>query len=109
PKRLLMVTSSATSGWARLLTSGGLKLKTSKPEDCDWSLDGLAQFSGVVIENVQADKITARGMEAISAWVTETGAGMMMTGGKHAYGPGGYFKSPLEAVMPVSMELRQGH
>jgi Mg-chelatase subunit ChlD len=109
PKPLLLVTSSDNSGLARLLTSGGLKLKTSKPEDCDWSLDALAQFSGVVIENVQADKITARGMEAISAWVTETGAGLMMTGGKHAYGPGGYFKSPLEAVMPVSMELRQEH
>ncbi|MEP7337138.1 MAG: VWA domain-containing protein [Acidobacteriota bacterium] len=109
PKPLLLVTSSDNSGLARLLTGGGLKLKTLKPEDCDWSLDALAQFSGVVIENVQADKITAHGMEAISAWVTETGAGMMMTGGKHAYGPGGYFKSPLEAVMPVSMELRQEH
>jgi hypothetical protein len=33
----------------------------------------------------------------------------MMTGGKNAYGPGGYFKSPLEPIMPVSMELRQEH
>ena len=32
-----------------------------------------------------------------------------MTGGKHSYGPGGYFKSELEPVMPVSMELRQEH
>jgi hypothetical protein len=48
-------------------------------------------------------------MESIAAWVAETGAGLMMTGGKKAYGPGGYFKSPLEALMPVSMELRQEH
>jgi hypothetical protein len=33
----------------------------------------------------------------------------MMTGGRRAYGPGGYFKSPLEPVLPVSMELRQEH
>lgn len=109
PKPMLIVSTSENSGLARLLTSGGLKVKISKPEDCDWSLEALAQFSGIVIENVQADKITSRGMEAISAWVTETGAGLMMTGGKHAYGPGGYFKSPLEAVLPVSMELRQEH
>jgi len=109
PKPLLLVTPSDNSGLARLLTSGGLKVKTSRAADCDWSLDALAQFSGVVIENVQADKITTRGMEAISAWVTETGAGLMMTGGKHSFGPGGYFKSPLEAVLPVSMELRQEH
>mgnify|MGYP000066525124 CR=1 FL=1 len=32
-----------------------------------------------------------------------------MTGGKNSYGSGGYFKSPLEPLLPVSMELRQEH
>ncbi len=109
PRPLLAVTSSQNSGLARLLAAGGMKIKVSLPEDCDWSLDSLAQFSGVVIENVPAEKITNRGMESIAAWITETGAGLMMTGGKQAYGPGGYFKSPLEAVLPVSMELRMEH
>lgn len=109
PKPLLVVTAAENSGLARLLTDGGLNVKTMKPEDCDWSLDALARFSGVVIENVPADKVTTKGMESLSAWVTETGAGLMMTGGKRAYGAGGYFKSPLEAVLPVSMELRQEH
>lgn len=109
PRPLLVVTSSQNSGLARLLAAGGMNIKTFAPEDCDWTLDSLAQYSGVVIENVPAEKITNRGMEAIAAWVSETGAGLMMTGGKHGYGPGGYFKSPLEPVMPVSMELRQEH
>ncbi len=109
PRPLLVVTSSQNSGLARLLAAGGMKIKVSSPEDCDWTLDSLAQYSGVVIENVPAEKITNRGMEAIAAWVSETGAGLMMTGGKQGYGPGGYFKSPLEPVMPVSMELRQEH
>jgi len=109
PKPLLVVSPAENSGLARLLTDGGLNVKTMKPEDCDWSLDALARFSGVVIENVPADKVTTKGMESLAAWVTETGAGLMMTGGKRAYGAGGYFKSPLEAVLPVSMELRQEH
>jgi hypothetical protein len=33
----------------------------------------------------------------------------MVTGGRQSYGPGGYYKSPLEPVLPVSMELRQEH
>jgi hypothetical protein len=33
----------------------------------------------------------------------------MMTGGKNSYGPGGYFRSPFEPIMPVSMELRKEH
>lgn len=109
PRPLLVVTSAENSGLARLLTGGGLKVKTSKPEDADWSLDALAGFSGVVLENVSANKVTERGMDALSAWVRETGTGLMMTGGKHAYGSGGYFKSPLEPLLPVSMELRQEH
>jgi hypothetical protein len=86
-----------------------MKISLAAPEDCDWTLDSLARYSGVLIENVTAEKITSRGMESIASWVSEAGAGLMMTGGKHAYGPGGYFKSPLEPVLPVSMELRQEH
>jgi Mg-chelatase subunit ChlD len=109
PRPLLLVSSSPNSGFARLLSAGGMKVKLAAPEDCDWTLDSLAQYSGVLIENVPAEKISDRGMESIASWVGEAGAGLMMTGGKHAYGPGGYFKSPLEPVMPVSMELRQEH
>src|SRR5262245_21274369 len=86
-----------------------MKIKLSAPEDCDWSLDSLAQNSGVLIENVPAEKITNNGMESIASWVTEAGAGLMLSGGRRSYGPGGYFKSPLEPVLPVSMELRQEH
>src|SRR5205823_2605064 len=45
----------------------------------------------------------------LSTWVKETGAGLMMTGGRESYGPGGYYKSALEAALPVSMELRRDH
>jgi hypothetical protein len=109
PRPLLLVSSSPNSGLARLLSAGGMKVKLAAPEDCDWSLDSLAQYSGVLIENVPAEKITSRGMDSIASWVSEAGAGLMMSGGRHAYGPGGYFKSPLEPVLPVSMELRQEH
>ncbi len=109
PRPLLLVSSSPNSGLARLLSAGGMKVTLAAPEDCDWSLDSLAQYSGVLIENVPAEKITNRGMDSIASWVSEAGAGLMMTGGRRAYGPGGYFKSPLEPVLPVSMELRQEH
>ena len=69
----------------------------------------LAGFAAVLLENVPADGIGTPGMETLAAWVRDGGAGLMMTGGKKAYGPGGYFKSPLESVLPVSMELRREH
>jgi Mg-chelatase subunit ChlD len=109
PKPLLHVATSPDSGMARLLRAGGIKLQLAQPEACRWSLEELSKYAGVLIENVPAEKIGPNGMETLAAWVRETGAGLMMTGGRASYGPGGYYKSPLEPILPVSMELRNEH
>ena len=106
---ILHVTNVSESGLADLLQAGGLDVKTAPPSAYRWSLDELSGYSAVIIENMLADEIGLYGMKNIAIWVKETGAGFMMTGGKHAYGPGGYFRSPLEPIMPVSMELRREH
>jgi Mg-chelatase subunit ChlD len=108
-KPILCVTHDKKSGFARLLTAGGLKIQAALPEDCQWSLERLSSYSAVILENVAADRIGVKGMENLSAWVRETGAGLMMTGGKTSYALGGYYKSPLDPVLPVSMELRREH
>ena len=48
-------------------------------------------------------------MQNLAAWVAQSGGGLMLTGGRDSYGPGGYYKSPLEPILPVSMELRREH
>ena len=109
PRPILHITPASHSGLARLLQAGQLDIKTVPPSAQRWSIDELSGYSAVLVENVLADEIGLHGMENLAVWVKETGAGFMMTGGKHAYGPGGYFRSPLEPIMPVSMELRQEH
>jgi len=109
PRPILCVTSSGDSGLVRLLQAGGMNVKALPPASCRWSLEELSKFSSVLIENVPAEKISVSGMEHMAAWLTQTGAGLMITGGRNAYGPGGYFRSPLDPIMPVSMELRQEH
>jgi len=81
----------------------------AKPEQCAWTLPGLSKYSAVILENVPAEKIGFTGMQTLAAWVEHTGSGLMMTGGRQSYAPGGFFKSPLEPIMPVSMELRKEH
>ncbi len=109
PRPILHVTTASSLGLAHLLRAGGLDLKTAPPSAYRWSLDELSGYSAVLIENTLADEIGSRAMETLAVWVKETGAGVMMTGGKYAYGPGGYFRSPLEPIMPISMELRREH
>ncbi|PYP88586.1 MAG: hypothetical protein DMF61_05210 [Blastocatellia bacterium AA13] len=109
PKPVLLLTASADSGLGRLLSAGGLNVKARSRESLQWSLETLSNYSACIVENVAADKIGARGMENLTAWVRDSGAGLMFSGGKNSYGPGGYYKSPLEPIMPLSMELRREH
>jgi hypothetical protein len=43
----------------------------------------------------------------LSQFVKEAGGGLVMTGGKHSFGEGGYRKSPVEELLPVSLEVRE--
>jgi len=106
-KTLLCVTRS--SGLVNLLKAGQIDVQALSPEACDWSLEGLSNYSAVLIEDVPANGIGTAAMENIAAWVSRTASGLMMTGGKSSYGPGGYFKSPLDPILPVSMEMRKEH
>ena len=109
--RPILIVSSAgeNSGLVKLLRAGAVEVVGKTPAQCSWSLEALSQYSAVLLENVPAGQIGMSGMETLAAWVEETGSGLAMTGGQKSYGPGGYFKSPLERVLPVSMEMRKEH
>ncbi|MBX7220199.1 MAG: VWA domain-containing protein [Blastocatellia bacterium] len=106
---LLCVSQDAQAGFARLLAASGVSVKPVQVQNVNWTIEELSKYSAVILENVPADKIGQAGMETLAAWVKETGAGLMMTGGKNSYGPGGYFRSPIEPILPVSMELKSEH
>jgi Mg-chelatase subunit ChlD len=105
----ILCISPEGSSLAKVLTAGGLKIDRKAAEQCRWTLADLAGYSAVLIEDTPAGRIGNRGMESLAAWVKQAGGGLLTTGGRNAYGTGGYFKSPLEEVLPVSMELRREH
>ena len=109
PKPALLVTAKGREGLAKLLRAGGIKLRVATPRQVAWGLADLAKYTAVLIENVPASEIGSGGMANLAAWARETGSGIMMTGGTQSYGPGGYYRSPLEPIMPLSMELRREH
>jgi hypothetical protein len=108
-KPILCIQGTKASGLPNLLNKGGLKTMVRQAGECNWSLEELAGYSAVLLENVPAGQIGHIGMQNLSSWVSQSGGGLMLTGGKSSYGPGGYYKSPLESILPVSMELRREH
>ena len=50
-------------------------------------------------------RLSERQMQTLQAYVRDLGGGLVVVGGPNAYGPGGYFETPLEETLPVSMKL----
>jgi Mg-chelatase subunit ChlD len=73
------------------------------------TLDALDRYRAVIVENVPAEDLGRVKMEHLAQFVDDLGGGLMLTGGERSFGTGGYFKSPLDDVLPVSMELREEH
>jgi len=92
----------------RALRRARLPVAVTTPEAARLDAVGLSGFRGVILENVAASRL-GPGMRALRDFVLDRGGGLLMTGGKASFGVGGYYLSPLDEVLPVSMELRQEH
>ena len=103
---LLVIPASPESRLHDALASGGVSVVTAEPEEVDWTPSGLAGYSGIVVENRRADEIGSAALSAVASWVEVAGGGFALTGGRNSFGAGGYYRSPIEKALPVSMELR---
>lgn len=108
PARVLCLTSDgAPSSLTNALASAGIQLVVSTPEAAQVDALLLTGFRAVVLENVDASRVSTTGLMALADFVEERGGGLLLTGGRASFGRGGYFRSPLDPLLPVSMELRR--
>ena len=107
PKLLVLTTDGAEGNLVGGLKSGRVPLDVRVAKDHPLTQDSLDQYRGVIIENVPADDLGRLKMERLAQFVEDLGGGLMLTGGRRSFGTGGYFKSPLDDILPVSMEMRE--
>lgn len=108
-KPVLVVTRSPGRGLVNLLSAAGLEVVAVAPEAMRGTLAELSDYAGVLLENVPATDLPGGTLDQLAALVESSGVGLAMTGGQRSFGPGGYFQSALDPLLPVSMELRQEH
>ncbi len=68
---------------------------------------GLEKYDGIVLSNVSSLKISRPQMTNIRDYVRDHGGGLIMIGGEESFGVGGYYRTPVEEALPVTMEVRQ--
>lgn len=104
---LLLLSESPSGNLARVLREAGIPVVRKLPAPAELSAAKLAGYSGVILENVPASKLGLEGMRVLAGTVRSGALGLMMTGGRHSFAVGGYYRSPLEELLPVSMEQRR--
>jgi von Willebrand factor type A domain len=103
--RVLLMTRSGNGLMAQRLIALGFKPEVVGPRRL--SLAQLADVRLLVLENIEAEVLGESGLHAVSQFVAKLGGGLVMTGGRHSFGEGGYRRSPVEDVLPVSLEIRK--
>jgi Ca-activated chloride channel family protein len=68
------------------------------------SIEDLQQFDLFMLSDVSALNLSREQMELYRRWVREFGGGFLMLGGENSFGVGGYFRTPVEQMLPVRME-----
>lgn len=107
PSVLLLNEDGAQDTLAKALTAAGIPVDVRSPEELVLNRLALTGYRAVILENVGAGRLGYEGMLALRDFVLERGGGLWMTGGQASFGIGGYHLSPLDDLLPVSMEMRQ--
>lgn len=69
------------------------------------TLSDLDGFELIALINVPATDLTTRQMHLIRSYVQDRGGGLIMIGGDHSFGLGGYYKTVLEESLPVRTDF----
>jgi Ca-activated chloride channel homolog len=105
PPRVLLLSAQKESKRviSRVLQAQGYAVVESAPDTHPLSLSELSAYDLLVLDNVPAFQLTYAKMETIEKYVRDLGGGLLVIGGSQSYGAGGYFRTPLERILPVDM------
>ncbi len=70
------------------------------------TLQELAAYKTIISCNVSAENLNEGFLNSLETYVRDMGGGFIAAGGEDSFALGGYYKTSLEKVLPVSMELK---
>ena len=88
------------------LQAADFQVELSTPSRLPSDLPSLAQYDSIVLVDVPARTLGNNQMTGLQAYVHDLGGGLVAVGGPTSYGVGGYFQTPLEATLPVEMQIK---
>jgi len=97
--QLVTLQRTADNKFLRLDVDNGEELAGGFPK----TREELFRYRAIVLGSVDASFFTKDQLQMLADFVGVRGGGLLLLGGRHAFGEGGYAGTPLAAVMPVAI------
>jgi secreted protein with Ig-like and vWFA domain len=107
PPRVLVVEGSEGKGLSMqdLFLLGNVEAHRISPAQLPASPAALAGFRAVFLVDVPAYVLSEQQLQNLELFVRDLGGGLVAIGGKNSFGLGLYQDTPLERLLPVTMEV----
>ncbi|MBM7610490.1 uncharacterized protein with von Willebrand factor type A (vWA) domain [Lysinibacillus composti] len=107
PPRLLIVNDEDQgSSIVSALGPNAIDYDVITSNELPGSLSSYLHYNAIIFDNIPGHLVGESKMEVIEQAVKNFGVGFMMVGGENSFGLGGYFKTPIEKLLPVEMEVK---
>ena len=91
---------------SRALRAQGLSVDEVRGSALPATLHELADYDLIVLNNVSGFDLSLAKMELLEDYVRDGGGGVVYLGGDKSYSAGGYYGTPVERLLPVTMDVK---
>jgi Ca-activated chloride channel homolog len=107
PKVLYVEGTPASAHYlASALTQSGYEVAVKPPTALPVTAAALDPWDVVILSDLARAAISDAAMLALTDWVEKEGGGLLVAGGESVFGEGGYRKTALERLTPVTFERK---
>lgn len=106
PRLLIVSDREEGSPIATALGTNSIHYDVISSSELPNSLSSYLHYNAIIFDNIPGHLVGEEKMGIIEQAVKNFGVGFMMVGGENSFGLGGYFKTPIEELLPVEMEVK---
>lgn len=81
-------------------------IEVKAPEEAPQTFESLIKYDGFILADVSYERLNEAFIQSLESVVKNQGKGLLVTGGDSSYGPGGYYQTKLEEMLPVNIDVK---
>jgi len=106
PEIMMIVEDRKEGALLEEILKGDMRLTVLNSGQVPADLSEMMKYDAFILVDVSADSLSETFLNNLETVVSHYGKGLLVTGGDNSYGPGGYYKTVLEKILPVNMDIK---